>query len=801
MRRSVKQLISHSQVKRWVFGRLRPSSGLDNNLPDIDYTTGKTLANRFRGRMTDPLASMSARTLSSRDVIDEIVMARYAKDEHDILSCLIIPRQGVFDHVLDAAHQINPKGYTIMHNHLRDWRSRIAVSVDRRCYANQDYCWELLQRMHAMVPADDDMIESYEQMIRLDAHSLQEAMTLPVDEAYSPPYHFDPNYAVLFSARTDANKQHFQDPAQRTTPLIDAILEDDSEGIHQLISANPRCVLEYTPWGEEAAEIALLLGKTEVYRAIISARARVVPESDNVQFFYQSLQYQNNIESYATKYKSEFVTELTQREEQPLPRRTPLQKACIEGDLQLVKHYTKQDPAQIEQTDLLGLKPLWLAAQSGHAHIVQWLIEEHRASVASYRYSRKYTGTFGYHLIDFVRSTDVLKVLLFNHADPDYLLHFVNAIRNNNVEIIKIFLHYLDKFSDDHLGLMPLEWAIRTASIEKISPKIIERILGYWNDYVPDGPYDKSLGSEIIQLLENHNRRISKRKEWIVKKPQWTSTNIAEHNLKMWFSFADKSKLNVTTKRVCDLTPNELSGCRVWFDQCFRLLKDDTPENRDAYFHKLFNSKRHQLAYVDLYRHKDEIIAFLAFEFLSTYHRSTGKALVFHAQLGACCKDYRNMGLVSLSFRGLLAASNINRDIPILCYAKCIEPGQGFNMFPLHYKGFPTHRVPKGLIPHVVKLTGEVLNMPEKTITAKLTVDSLNQGHTKSWKWDDFCKVDETVGTPILLFMEGNQQKFFDRVSPCGITEATLSETEAFWRREFELPSESNLTIARGTSA
>ena len=106
----------------------------------------------------------------------------------------------------------------------------------------------------------------------------------------------------------------------------------------------------------------------------------------------------------------------------------------------------------------------------------------------------------------------------------------------------------LEKFSDDHLGMMPLEWAIRTAKYKEISPRIIERMLGYWNDYIPEGPYDKSIDKEIIPLLANHNRKISKRQQRLAQKPQWASSRIAENNLQMWFTLADGSQLNITTK-------------------------------------------------------------------------------------------------------------------------------------------------------------------------------------------------------------------------------------------------------------
>ena len=153
-------------------------------------------------------------------------------------------------------------------------------------------------------------------------------------------------------------------------------------------------------------------------------------------------------------------------------------------------------------------------------------------------------------------------------------------------------MFYLRELHIDDVGLTPFDIVIKNSTEHDTS--MLELFLKCWsNRCVPDGPYDSDVPKAAADLCTAHNVRVKKKQADKSKRPVISSVKLAadKSGVETQLESDDGKKITSTIKRMASLTDGEREQCCELSAKNFKMLKDDSPATRAAYFDSVFLPK------------------------------------------------------------------------------------------------------------------------------------------------------------------------------------------------------------------
>lgn len=718
--------------------------------------------------------------------IDEILLVRYPQQ---VVGVIVFTRAGVHEQVVEAINRdwTGPFG-DCRKTHYEDERYRLAMTItgknDRKeqtrlhqfldCIGDiAPFAPQMKMLMKSMIECPDDQLSVYDEFEIIKREK-------------DPKYFGYPPTRVYVGGRTFFHPLkdsiiHTQIPA-----IIDAIFNSDLDSVIALVEADPTCVLQCDPWGREPIQIASECSQASIFQYLTLQRKALVHPNDTCQNNYEHSA--RNAEHIFKEGKQESKTAKCVENTALLfslplpPQRSPLHQACLDGDFALVQTLVNEG-APLESMDTYGMKPLLLAVANNHLVIAKFLIER-GASLLNWEYMHKYRGNCAYRLLLHASTAPMIRLLLSHHVDEELAISEMgHALRAGNVELVEVYLFYVRHINIRRWGLRSLDIAIKHKD-PQVRKALVLLITRYYENFVPEGPYDSTLDQETRTILESHNARYRQELLMRSERPQVTSMclNTKRTKIKTFLTSKTETDVKVVSTTVRHVKESVQEACFQLFNMTFSMTQvHDTEEERRKYFSGYFHT-RNKSAFVDLSYVRGELVGFLFYEFNSIPNTSVGPFTMFHAQLG--CSVVNRLGLlVNLGFRaGLAAYSPKNR---VLMYGECIWPGYGFAFFPKHFNGFPCYTIPTDVLKTVVESTKEHLDA-DKSISTKIQLQKQKRGHSEEYKLCKFqffnSRRNQLRALPVAFFLdEESKGQFCDHMRDNGITERSLDEFKTLW--------------------
>lgn len=837
----LKPLISPLQAPSWSARQLRDNGAYRYLSPPYD------LPNREeRIRPSDPLAIYSFICTDPRKPIDEFVIASHANklDGKKVISIRLYARTGVVNQILSSLpHKISK--FYMPGNFIKDARASILITancVDREEWKRLD---AFINFIDDIVPLGDKLIKQLKKLIAPNT-SIIELDDIPLDRDARPPYFYNEQITVPFSRYYICYHQIFDKKIPSEIPEIHAaILLNEMDTIKEMLEENPNIANMKDPWGIEAYSLARRIGSLELFKEFYNAREKLSPNgfSDaELQRSYQRLvrEWEKADHDILTRRSSYPITRKKASELRekriakyleklcniPFPIRSELHQACIEGKLEVVENTLQKQPEHLEKQDPRGYTPLLLAAANGHVELLKWLINQ-GASLRTVEYLRYDDRGLPFLIrpIDNASTPEIMEILLQHYIDPhDYNDRLEKAIMENDISMAEVMLYYLHKLPTDR-GLSALDFVIKeTCRHERL--EMLSLFLSYYDDYVPEGPYDLNLcefirkatptcdpnfmspegpfayniPEKVAQMLKAHNEKIARKEKTRTQRPKIykEELDIDGKSIKTHLKTEDNIRITSTIKPISsistDETDPEFKELYALFDDTFKMRIDDTEENRKKYLKGALGDNPEKFVFINLFHINNKIVAYATFEIETAFHPEKGYFTLLHIKLVASSVS---MGLINLVFRMPLVLKLLAPKTKLIVFMKLIYPGYVLCLLPKGLEFFPKQAFSENFMSYIVDRTRE--NLYGKTIPAKLEVKTQPNRSNFPLEYYKHLLGKNTEDAMAVCYEidEETMQKYFSELSFHDVNQENILTFSENWKMLFEnlLPVQDELPI------
>ena len=592
------------------------------------------------------------------------------------------------------------------------------------------------------------------------------------------------------------------------TLLQRAIIFNKPEDAKLIVRDNPRAILERSPWGDQAIDMAYNLGPTELFRIMVETYQAIpnktVAEENSCRDNYEILQRlerergkttdtQESHENYI-RQRNIAVRDLLNRRDRGIPQRHPFLQAAIEGDLEAMITMAKEKPFLITKACPLGFDPIAYAIRFDQMHVVRWLLtqnytkvtynpqkkrfeksDERRAIIAS-RSHRRWDGKVNkidnYYL---AKSPRMLALMLHYRAAPGkYFEMLINFVMEGNEQAVDTLLQYGYKIIKFTKPFNIVEWLIHEPNLLKSQHSTPERmlkiLLKYYDRFLPESPYDPQVTEGMRSLIEAHNRRIARK--MLRRRPRVVApTNLVNDKL--------IAELDNNSERVI----SQIIPCRdvswtQWFSKKLLSSKNFTI-NLDlhallstayATCRDLFRDHSHVQHYTNICNVGDNSVSFVDFSIHHCDYKKTDdegqpiieKFTLVHVTCSAVEDDHAQNGYPSFGFLNgySLKAAFPDRKVIICytslkpCYSRLLAPDDEYHK--VMY--FPKCHYDLKFIRYVLGEMKKSLDAKERTVTSAIAVKQKNPALKKKlqemWQIQEanqLCGGDDSRTIPIIF--------------------------------------------------
>jgi ankyrin repeat protein len=737
---SISQIVRRLSTKPepqfdWQMTELRKSSVyLDNTAPpsDKEFHLSKT-----------PLYVLSVENQALRSPIKEFVLAYHPEG---YLTSLIYPRLAVSWKLYS---EFKGKGsHFIFFDRTPDSNPRLGFTKNLRISSERDDAKRFIQVMDNITPFSSTHWSILTTLLDANPDQFQKPEGVELDRDKNKPFFLSNNAVPFNGARVQYDDRYDRIIPADIPPIHQAILQADEPTVRDLLSRDPRLANQKDPAGIPAHSLAIRLGLLSILKACFDAR-----EQENVMTgsmdFDQQIRYKRIMEaaekdnilalpwleqvreisysmlvclpkkvlddplSHFNSKRNQYIVSVTEAMKNSRPS---CHQACIEGSLQRVQEELQRDPSLRDKPDPFGFTPILLAMANGHKHVTQFLIEQ-GASLKNYTLELQ-GGSWYFRPIDNARTPGVMELLLHHGVTLEQAnSRLADAVRQNDYDMVKILLFYLRKLPVDKVGLTPFELAMKYAITGNMD--IIKFFLKYWNQYVPDGPYDKKtfpetpndlmVSEELEQLLVAHNQRIEARvkRKKVGKTCLDSPTLLADAQGIQTAIVLDGQSYQSTIKPADKITSEEMRQLESKPD-VFYFLGGVKSRNQAEYFKTMLlpqKTEANRRSYVDIWTDEEgNITNFFAFDVEQIQDPDHGHLILFHGKL-AC--SFSNIGITDLNFHRIsYSLMTCHPQTQVYVFFRAIPPGYGMSYIPQGMPYYPKYHFPEDLVTKIFATKG-----------------------------------------------------------------------------------------------
>ncbi len=335
--------------------------------------------------------------------------------------------------------------------------------------------------------------------------------------------------------------------------------------------------------------------------------------------------------------------------------------------------------------------------------------------------------------IAMAESPEAMMQILKDLKDPDLSDRFTQAIRQDDVEMVKTMLYYMEQLPEKYNATF-FEYFFR--NYRSLSKEMFEVFLLYYGKTyeqpLPEGPYNPDLDRGVCGVLQRYNSSIKDLKNKKLYRPVLQSPTEYQSQtqslIENFISPDRKFDILSIQKPIGLLTEKEKEEMYKLFFYNFSMIKDDSISNQQKYFNKAvsdLNSKGYFVLVNLFYDQKTKkLVSFLTTEIKSSYHETVGDFVFFHGKLAGNNPEYSSLNLTNLSARNFLAEA-ISQPKPVYMFIKSIPPGYALCTLPFHIDFSPKKPIPSPLLQHIVGLADDAL--VGEVIPCKLKVNDRRQ--------------------------------------------------------------------------
>lgn len=329
---------------------------------------------------------------------------------------------------------------------------------------------------------------------------------------------------------------------------------------------------------------------------------------------------------------------------------------------------------------------------------------------------------------DIPRDKKMLLTLKYQ-SDQDFCNRFTQAIKQNDVAIVKTMLYYLKRLPDKDNATF-LEFILR--KYQTLSTEMYNVFLLYYKKTygltLPKGILNQDIKQEICDMIKKYNLQIEDARSKKLRSP------ILQHPVKCQsqalietFISSDHEFNILSIQKPIDLlTKKEKEEMYELFFYNFSIISDNSTINKKKYFTTAISSLNQQNSFdlVNLFydQKTGKLVSFLTTRIISSYHQSVGEFILFHSKFAGNNPQYSSLNLTNLGMRNFLAEAIDQSNKPVYMFIKSIPPGYALCLLPFHIDFSPKKPIPQLLLEHIVSLADDALT--GEVIPCKLKVNS-----------------------------------------------------------------------------
>ena len=386
--------------------------------------------------------------------------------------------------------------------------------------------------------------------------------------------------------------------------------------------------------------------------------------------------------------------------------------------------------------------------------------------------------------LDMPRDKKMMLTLKYQ-SEQDFSDRFTQAIKQDDVAIVKAMLYYLKQLPDkDNATFLEFIWRKHTT----LSTEMYNIFLYYYqktyNLPLPTGMLNNDIKQEICDMIKKYNLQIEDVRNKKLRSPilQHPIKYQSQSLIETFISSDHEFNILSIQKPIELLTKKEKEEMYQLFFYNFSIISDNSTINKQKYFNAAISSLNHQDSFdlVNLFydQKTGKLVSFLTTRIISSYHQSVGEFILFHSKFAGNNPQYSSLNLTNLGMRNFLAEAISQSNKPVYMFIKSIPPGYALCLLPFHIDFSPKKPIPQSLLEHIVSLADD--DLTGEVIPCKLKVNSERKptfANLPLTFYRDIVGDGEKNAMPIVI--PGNQEcieQYFELLKYNGISLDTFND-------------------------